>query len=861
MFRFLFKRSAKAVPPVSETQKKLPAERASDEASSIAADKAAAMAKARALSENESAAADFVLTCKFADARFQAASHIHSKALLESIAKAMRETDRRVAKLAQQRLDAIRQKETTEREALACVERVERLREELVVLPNQLSGIDRAWEALHEVSQELAQRFAQSRALVQQRLLDQAALQRAVIEVRNEVQQAVYMFDDTASLQLTTEEIGERLDSLSQRFAEYRAAPEAQALPKTLLSEVETSFARARHLQDQFAQRQAAIAAHESAYSAWEADSESVPDMDALRRQLRSLPALHAADAHSFAQRFESLQARVPKAVKTAAPEPLKVDMSAYRRKLEALEQALEEGALQAASEQDKELRAAEAHALNWKSDEASRLAKARAELSRLKGWAHWGGKVSREELIKAAEELPAAEVSTSELAKKIGSLRSQWKSMDATSGAADRDAWVRFDAACTAAYAPVAEHFNALSAERKANQEKALALLAQIREELSSEILAGEAGAMDVRKAAAFRSRMMQAWREIGPVDRKAKKELDKQFALELEALAGPLANAQQEEVKQREDLIAQAIHLDPADKKSMTALRQLQQQWQQHAKSFPLDRKHEQALWLRFRAACDEFFARRTTDLRQIEAQYMENFHLKNALCDRLESQAKEGGAKLESVLGDAAQQWNAIGPVPREHEQAVGERYRQAVAALRARLAEQGQAARRRDLAGLHKKLALCMAAEAATVARLQKELPALEEEWRLCGPVSAPFEPILQARFQAALEAIRSDDAGYKAKLNQNRAELERDLLRLEISAGIDSPPEWAAERLKLQVDALQASLKSGGQAIDQAAMLRKLCEMPAAADPASLSRIQRLFARFADSAGRDSRGMA
>jgi hypothetical protein len=673
------------------------------------------------------------------------------------------------------------------------------------------------------------------------------------------VKKALRMLDDMRSPQLAAEAFGEKLDALFAQFAQYRSSPEAPSLPRNLLTELETSFARARQSLEQAAQRHAAIAAHDRAYSAWEADPDAVPDMDALRRELRSLPVLDAEDARLFEQRCVGLQARISKAAPAAPVEPVKVDMSAYRRTLEALEQALEEGALQLASEHEKQLR--EAHALKWGSGEAARLAKARAELSRLKGWARWGGKVSREELVTTAEELPASEVNLSELAKKIGTLRSQWKSMDAASGAADKETWIRFDAACTAAYAPVAAHFSALAAERKANQEYAQALLAQIREFISLEIRPADSNDVDWRKAAAFRSRMLPAWREIGPIDRRAKKELDKQFAMEMAVLSGPLADAQQEEMKQREELIAQATQLDPAEKSSMAALRELQQRWQQHAKSLPLERQDEQALWLRFRAACGDYIARRNVGLRQIDVQYTENFGLKTALCERLESEADKPAGKIGGILNDAARQWNAIGPVPRAQERTVEERFQKAISALRSQLDGERQAARRKKLECLREKLMLCLTAEEAAVAHGQKSVPVLEEQWRLCESLVDTFERALQARFHAALTALRADDAAYATTLDDNRAELERDLLRLEIGLGLESPPQWAGERLKLQVDALQASMKSGGHSTDHMVMLRKICALPATTDSSSRTRIERVLARLADSAGGELQEMA
>jgi DNA repair protein SbcC/Rad50 len=848
MFGFLFKRSSKTVPPTPEKQKI----QEKDEASAMAAEKAAATAKAQSLGGDETAAAEFVLQCRIADARLQAANHVHSKELLEKLVVGMRDTDRRVLRLAQQRLDALKQKEDAERKAGMCLTRLQSLAKETVILPNQISDIERSWNALHDVPQELVDQFEQVRAALQQRLLEQTGLQRGMIALRASVQLLMRELEE-ALPSSSMDPASARLDSLSEKFSRFCASPEASSLPKNLVSESATMLDHARRLLSQLARRQAAIAAHEQAYSAWEAASGMDLDIDTLRRELRSLQPLSADDAQLFNQRLERLQARFAKPVPSPLPpanaKHAKADMSKFRELLEALERALEEGVLQLAVEHEKELRAAESLDLRWKDEEISRLAKARAELSRLKGWARWGGQVSREELVKTAEELPGKEASPPELAKKIGSLRSQWKSMDATAGPADKAMWLRFDAACTTAYAPVAAYFNALAAERKENLEKAQLLISQVRDFAASENAAAETGAIDWKRIAGCRSRMSQAWHAIGTIDRKEKKALEKQFADAISGLTGPLADAQQEEIKRREDLIAQVMQLDPADRKSMDLVRRLQQQWQQQAKSLPLERKDEQALWIRFRAACDEHVARRKAGQQQHDAQHQENYRLKSALCERLESQADGHGKEAEVLLKGVEQEWRAIGPVPRTNEQALHERYKRAVSGVQSGLARERQAARREQFERVQKKLDLCIVAEQEASAGMPKDVSELEERWRLCGPLPDAFERILHARFQAASSALRCGDMRFGEILKENCAELERALLRMEINLEVESPPELTGKRLKLQVEALQASLKSGGAAIDRTTMLIKLCELPALHDDASRARMARLVERF------------
>jgi len=67
--------------------------------------------KIAALAGDEAVAADFILACDYSELRLAAAEFIHSREHLERVHAGIRNTDRRVAKLMQSRLDAIRHQE------------------------------------------------------------------------------------------------------------------------------------------------------------------------------------------------------------------------------------------------------------------------------------------------------------------------------------------------------------------------------------------------------------------------------------------------------------------------------------------------------------------------------------------------------------------------------------------------------------------------------------------------------------------------------------------------------------------------------------------------------------------------------
>jgi exonuclease SbcC len=477
-------------------------------------------------------------------------------------------------------------------------------------------------------------------------------------------------------------------------------------------------------------------------------------------------------------------------------------------------------------------------------------LLKARAELSRLQGWAKWGGNVSREELLKAAEELPHQAPAISELAKKVGSLRERWKSLDASAGPANRELWERFDNACSAAYAPAAAHFKKLGEERQHNSAHAQALIDEVRQFVATSGCAAPDGAMvDWKNVANFCSRTIYAWQRLGTIERKEKKRLDSEFGLVMQALTGPLAQQRDIEIKRREQLIAEVGALNPNERTAPDALRVLQERWQQQAKSLPLERTDEQALWQRFRGACDAVFAKRKESATMADADRRRNLQAKEALCAALEAIADMDAAAVRKALHEASATWAGIGPVARASENRIIARYQSAVALLQKRLDTARQAALQAQGAALRDKLRLCQTAEAAVV----KQQPAdagLQERWQAAWntlpKLPAAFESAMRERFDRALHALQNEDRQYARELTDNRAALSQEVLRCEILSGANSPPELSHARLQLQVEVLQSSLQAGQKPVAQGTQLLRVCSLPAFDENLDVGRIERLI---------------
>jgi len=870
MFEFLFKRPGDKPgdkPAGQGGQAGAQAEPSASAATHSSNHQRAAQAeKLGRIGDDEAAAVEFILQCEFSELRLAAAEFVHSPEQLERVHTAMRNTDRRVAKLMQSRLDAHRHREAEHRRAQAAVEQAESLLKDALLTPNHVAELDRKWSVIS--APELDGAFQTARAALAQRLEAQVALQRAMID-------RVAALRQLGDAGLAAAELAQRLDVLAQEQDEALRSPEHPSLPRALVAEFAAGMEKLRaSLQVQEA-GQAALAARAAFIDAQQAKPVAELNAETLRREWKALPHLpHDDQAAELQRRFDALlatlpqpEARKPKEPREPRPTPegsAKAPAKEGNNKprgadqhfidtMDAMEAALQQGSLGAAADHDKTLKEAREKGMRLTPAQSDRLAHLRAELKRLSDWARWGGNVSREELIKTVEALPTQNLSMSELAKKVGSMRDRWKALDSLSGAAPKSLWERFDAACTAAYAPAAAHFRHLADERHANAARGQALV----EEAQAEIARLREGSVEWKHVAGTVQRLRLAWSHLGAIDRKEKKRLDALFTDALNTLQGPLEEQRKAEMAEREAIIEEAAAIDPHDRHAIDTMRALQQRWQEHARALPLERKSEQALWQRFRAVCDDVFQRRKETMHEADIERRAHEAAKEAISARLEAAAADvTPATVGKLLREAQAEWQAIGPVPRAHEARVEKRYHAAVALVQQHADQARRAAGVAQAGMLRDKLRLVQELEQAVAAGDAGDTE-WEARWSALPPLDADMERTLRTRFDAALAALRGspqDRVAHARTLEENRGKLLHELLRLEIGAGIDSGPEFARERLKLQVEVLQSSLKSGhggrGARDGATAQLRELCALPALVDARTASRIEQLALRVA-----------
>ncbi|MBP6514625.1 MAG: DUF349 domain-containing protein [Steroidobacteraceae bacterium] len=232
-------------------------------------------------------------------------------------------------------------------------------------------------------------------------------------------------------------------------------------------------------------------------------------------------------------------------------------------------------------------------------------------------------------EALKAAEDLDAA-------AKQVRELQEQWRaSADVPRAQADT-LWRRFKAAHDEVWARCEAHFAAQGAERAENLVKKTALCEQ------AEALSDSTDWIKTSEAL----KVLQAeWKTIGPVSRGREKAIwerfrsacDKFFTRRHQDL-NERKTTWNENLARKEALCEKAEALAESSDWEKTAgeIRQLQAEWKTIG---PVKKSRSEAIWQRFRAACDKFFTRYTG---RHDTARAERAAAREAICTEVEALA---------------------------------------------------------------------------------------------------------------------------------------------------------------------------------------------------------------------------
>jgi Arc/MetJ-type ribon-helix-helix transcriptional regulator len=330
--------------------------------------------------------------------------------------------------------------------------------------------------------------------------------------------------------------------------------------------------------------------------------------------------------------------------------------------------------------------------------DIQSRLEAARAalgprvqELRDADEWQRWANLQVQEELCKEMEALKADvqidAASLDKASRRMRELQARWKQVALAPRAQGETMWRRFKAAQDEVYAKTAAHAASQNAERGANLARKDALCAQ------AEALADST---DWVKTAAAIQGLQAEWKTIGPVARGHERAIWERFR----AACDRFFTRRQEDLKRRKDdwstnlarkealcAAAEALSESVEWEAAAAKAKQLQAEWKTIG---PVRKAKSEAVWQRFRGACDRFFERYK---HRDQLELIEKAAVREAIIRDLEALLPAAGSPEPAVAPDhlsatmqaARARWQQAPQLPPGMQQDLAAKYHEVLGRL--------------------------------------------------------------------------------------------------------------------------------------------------------------------------------
>ena len=441
------------------------------------------------------------------------------------------------------------------------------------------------------------------------------------------------------------------------------------------------------------------------------------------------------------------------------------------------------------------------------------------------------------------------------EIARLIREAQIKWKQLG--SQGHSQELWERFNQASQMAYTPCQVHFNNQAQEREQNFHKKQALCEQL-ETFVQETQWEQP--IDWKKIYHLVREIEHAWRNIGTTDRKVKKTIQRRFQSAMQIVQLHLDAEQQRNCRYRlrlmgqidqiirqlqEAINIQASRVDVSDteirkiseakiNEAIEQVKKIQEQWYV---TVPGNRRVEREFWKVFRDSCDTVFDYRKQQQETLKQELQTYLDSKIQLCEQVEALSQLTGEAIKSALvqlkklreswrnlrldWDKANNSSTLWRKKIKAIEVIEERFDKVCQQVDKRYHAQLANERREQLDILRLKAAFCVELEQAdTWVRLETQLEPqvlamIQSAWAQLPKLEDPhWEATIEQRFQQACTALTGESA-VKATILSHKETL---CIRMEIAAGIESPPGAAQARMAYQVARLSEAMSGGERKI-------------------------------------------
>jgi DNA repair protein SbcC/Rad50 len=694
--------------------------------------------------------------------RHELLNRIEDSAALERVAEAARKSDKQLARLAKERLNAARLKSgdavaIRQRAEAICMELEAFLRQRPEDLSARLQTTHSEWQTLQPAPEESLSRRYQGLTETLRHMLEAASRPAEVAPPEPEPATPEPVI--VAAIEVAIEVVDAEDPALLQSVSEF----------ETLSGIGAPTLER-----------------HQQAFRSLLAAAPRCPSNESLRQRF---------ETHTQQIRQE-LQQREQHAEKNRAAAHAAVTDYAH---------AIESGRLA-------EARAARqrAHQLNsalaTSDRDHKRLEQTDAAFDKLARWQRWSNDTQRKRICDEIEAVLGSGEHPDALLTRIKNAQAEWARLDESerepgqAEAAPGGLTKRFRMLCAKAIAPARPYLEKRSALRTQKREEVVAVLTAIEEAIAATDQSVDAFEL--------RSQTIEALRRLDEVAPQERRKLSERLRAAKETLDTRINDARAQAEAEKRKFIAQlkrrVTQAESAD--AINAAKDAMARW----KTLPRgDRKTEDVLWAELRAVVDPVFDRSKAEKVELDnAQAAERAAVTELIAEaQALAESDHEAHALETRLAALQQRWRALANRSRDDERGFDKQVEAVEARRRSKL--QAGEQRSRDEA-MRLRAAVVAVSDNAAYAALRSEI----ETAGLAGTDRT-----------ALLAHIAGLQSGAEVDADESIAALQQDAVLAELLAGIDSPADQQSLRKQVQIQRLAEKMSGGsGNGGDEARAL-------------------------------------
>lgn len=269
---------------------------------------------------------------------------------------------------------------------------------------------------------------------------------------------------------------------------------------------------------------------------------------------------------------------------------------------------------------------------------------------------------------------------------KQLQQYHQEWKESGAVEEDKKDELWNRFKAASDQINQKRKDYYDSIAKEQEMNYQAKLALCEQIDALMAQDY---KSSLKQMNATGEQINELFKTWKTLGPAPKNVHDEIWNRFRT---AMTTYFEDRKEYFKKNKEEQVnnynlklnlcmqAEAIALRKDWKKATADLLQLQQEWKTIG---TVSRKQSEALWTRFRKACDDFFAAKAEFYKDITAGIAENLAKKQALIQKVKDYVMvDNKAENFEALKAFQREWTEIGYTAQADKDRIWEEFRAAI-----------------------------------------------------------------------------------------------------------------------------------------------------------------------------------